>query len=104
MGPVILVGTVVPLKMEKVNVCVALSVGAVQFAGVWKVTELGVKVQVPPEREASKVLPTRSKEVGVTFVTIHDLLIFVVPVTPLIVTSCPSARLTPGARFTVFAV
>ena len=53
-GPVILVGTVVPLKMEKVNVCVALSVGAVQFAGVWKVTELGVKVQVPPEREASK--------------------------------------------------
>ena len=82
----------------------ALSVGGVQFFGVWKVTELGVKVHVPPEREASKVLPSRSKEVGVTFVTIHDLLIFVMPVTPVIVTSCPSARLTPGARFTVFAV
>ncbi len=60
-GPVILVGTVVPLKMEKVNGCVALSVGGVQFAGVLKVTELGVKVQVPPEREASKVLPTAGR-------------------------------------------
>ena len=30
-GPVILVGTVVPLKIEKVNGCVALSVGGVQF-------------------------------------------------------------------------
>ncbi len=95
-GPVILVGTVVPLKIENVNWCMALSVGGVQPFGVAKVTELGVNVHLPPERLASKVLPCRSKEVGVTFVTIHDLLIFVMPVTPVIVTSCPSARLPRG--------
>src|SRR5262245_11807789 len=48
-GPVILVGTTVPLVIEKVNGCRALSFGTVQFPTELslKVTEAGVQVQVP---------------------------------------------------------
>src|SRR3954451_6145614 len=86
-GPVILVGTTVPLVIEKVNGCRALSFGGVQFPTelVLKVTKAGLQVQVPVL--GGMVVPSpllgvwsrfcRSKEAGVfnvfalTFVTSH---------------------------------
>ena len=68
-GPVILVGTVVPLKIEKVNGCVALSVGGVQDAGVLKVTERwgqGPGAGAGEDHGAVKAAVLRSKE-GVRF-------------------------------------
>ena len=68
MGPVILVGTVVPLKIEKVNGCVALSVGGVHDGGVLKVTKAGLQVQVPllgAITVPSTLLSFRSNEAGV---------------------------------------
>ena len=111
-GPVIPVGTTVPLVIEKVNACRALSFGGIQVPTelALKVTKAAFQVQVPVL--GGMVVPSpllgvlssfsRSKEAGVlvvfamTFVTSHRPLM-AESFTPLIVTTSPMARVPVSA-------